>query len=190
MSVTIKFTDSMHALLDWFEEQPCSCATIGHMNDEIEYSRETIRQNLQLLCAAGHAEVRHEPTGEYRLIEDPRDDELRGDGAGTIAPEADPIDDGTIERALAGWEPGTPGSDRERRLASARRMLEWLREQPEGRQCKEIEMAIGDELVLDSQKDFGSWWDRIGYEATRRARDAGIVELEGTDYKWIGDRGQ
>jgi len=170
-------------------------ATKGALVDWTGYSRNTVYNRLEVLEAGGLIECVHEGTRLFELVEDPRDgedDQLRSDGVGgsAIVPEADPIDDGTIERALAGWEPGTPGSDRERRLASARRMLEWLREQPEGRQCKEIEMAIGDELVLDSQKDFGSWWDRIGYEATRRARDAGIVELEGTDYEWIGDRGQ
>jgi DNA-binding IscR family transcriptional regulator len=75
MSVAIKYTDSMHALLDWFGDQPCSCATVGHITDELAYSRETIRGNLKQLAAAEVAEVRHEPTGEYRLIEDPR----RGD---------------------------------------------------------------------------------------------------------------
>jgi len=75
MSVAIKFTDSMHALLDWFGDQPCTCATIGHITDGLEYSRETVRGNLKQLCAAEHAEVRHEPTGEYRLIRDPREDD-------------------------------------------------------------------------------------------------------------------
>jgi DNA-binding IscR family transcriptional regulator len=74
MSVAIKYTDSMHALLDWFGDQPCSCATVGHITDELEYSRETIRGNLKQLAAAEVAEVRHGPTGEYRLIDDPRED--------------------------------------------------------------------------------------------------------------------
>jgi len=74
MSVAIKYTDSMHAVLDWFRDQPCSCATIGHITAEIAYSRETVRGNLKQLAAGEYAEVRHEPTGEYRLITDPRGD--------------------------------------------------------------------------------------------------------------------
>ena len=75
MSVTIKYTDSMHALLDWFDRQPCSCATIGHITNDLEYSRETVRGNLKQLAAGEYAEVRHGPTGEYRLIEDPREED-------------------------------------------------------------------------------------------------------------------
>jgi len=78
MSMAIQYTESMHALLDWFAAQPCSCATIGHITDEVDYSRETVRSNLKQLTAAEHAEVRHAPTAEYRLIEDPRE----GDGDG------------------------------------------------------------------------------------------------------------
>lgn len=72
MSVVIQYTDSMDALLDWFAEQPCSCATIGHIANELDYSRETVRSNLKQLMAADVAEQRYKPTGEYRLIEDPR----------------------------------------------------------------------------------------------------------------------
>lgn len=82
MSVTITYTDSMHALLDWFGRQPCSCATIGHITDEVGYSRETVRANLKQLAAAEHAEARHGPTGEYRLIGDPRDGHASGGGHG------------------------------------------------------------------------------------------------------------
>lgn len=71
-AVAIDITDSMDAVLDWFAEQPCSCATIGHIAHEIDYSRETVRQNLKELMAADCAERRYKPTGEYRLIKDPR----------------------------------------------------------------------------------------------------------------------
>jgi len=63
----------MHEMLDWFAEQPCSCATVGHIADEIDRSRETVRQNLKQLMAGEYAEKRYGPTGEYRLIKDPRD---------------------------------------------------------------------------------------------------------------------
>jgi DNA-binding IclR family transcriptional regulator len=73
MEVAIQYTKSMESMLDWFAEQPCSCATIGHIAHGSDLSRETIRNNLKQLIAADYAEQRYEPTGEYRLIEDPRD---------------------------------------------------------------------------------------------------------------------
>lgn len=65
----------MDDLLDWFAEQPCSCTTVGHIEDELRWSRETIRNNLKQLMAGDYAERRYEPTGEYRLISDPREEE-------------------------------------------------------------------------------------------------------------------
>jgi len=74
MSVSLQMTPSMRALLDWFGTQPCTCATIGYVTDDTEYSRETIRQNLKELAADGSAELVHEPTALYRLRSDPRGD--------------------------------------------------------------------------------------------------------------------
>lgn len=70
----IELTQSMVDLLDWFDDQPCSCATVGHIAHEIDWSRETVRNNLKQLMAGDYAERRYKPTGEYRLIEDPRND--------------------------------------------------------------------------------------------------------------------
>jgi len=70
----IQYTDSMVDVLDWFAEQPCSCATIGHIADDIDWSRETVRNNLKQLMAGDYAEQRYQPTGEYRLVTDPRDE--------------------------------------------------------------------------------------------------------------------
>jgi len=75
---SVLMTESMARLLDWFAEQPCSCATVGHIADEIDYSRETIRGNLKQLAAAENAELRHAATASYRLIDDPRQE--AGDG--------------------------------------------------------------------------------------------------------------
>jgi hypothetical protein len=74
MSMALRLTESMIELLDWFDDQPCSCATIGHIVDEIDYSRQTVRGNLKQLAAAENAELRHAATATYRLIEDPRDE--------------------------------------------------------------------------------------------------------------------
>lgn len=68
----IDYTDSMIELLDWFDGQPCDCATVGRIAANTGRSRETVRQNLKELRAAGHVERLHAPTGEYRLLEDPR----------------------------------------------------------------------------------------------------------------------
>ena len=75
--MAIEMTESMHDLLDWFEAQPCSCATVGHIADDLDWSRETVRSNLKQLMAADCVERRYKPTGEYRLIYDPRQDSDR-----------------------------------------------------------------------------------------------------------------
>lgn len=72
VSMAIDMTESMEALLDWFAEQPCSCATVGHITNELDYSRETVRGNLKQLMGGDYAERRYKPTGEYRLVKDPR----------------------------------------------------------------------------------------------------------------------
>jgi biotin operon repressor len=72
--MSLQMTESMETVLDWFDEQPCSCATIGHMADEIDYSRETIRANMKQLAAAGNAELRHPATASYRLISHPHEE--------------------------------------------------------------------------------------------------------------------
>lgn len=72
-TVPIEITPSMAELLDWFDQQPCSCATVGHIAAGIGRSRENVRQNLKQLMAGDYAEQRYKPTGEYRLIEDPRE---------------------------------------------------------------------------------------------------------------------
>lgn len=74
-TVTIDMTPSMREMLDWFADQPCTCATVGHIANDIERSRETVRQNLKELRAGDYAERRYRPTGEYRLITDPRNEE-------------------------------------------------------------------------------------------------------------------
>jgi len=74
MNVSLQYTPSMRAVLDWFDSQPCSCATVGLITDEVQYSRETVRRNLKEIAAGGHAELVHEPTALYRLKHDPRED--------------------------------------------------------------------------------------------------------------------
>jgi len=73
--VALDYTDSMTDLLNWFDKQPCDCATIGYIAHETEWSRETVRNNSKQLMAGDYVERRYKPTGEYRLLEDPRQSE-------------------------------------------------------------------------------------------------------------------
>ena len=75
MGMGIQYTESLHEVLDWFNDEPCTCATIGQISDNTGYSRETVRKNMRELTAADCAELRHGPTALYRLIRDPRDDD-------------------------------------------------------------------------------------------------------------------
>jgi len=79
MSMGLQYTRSMRAILDWFNSERCDCATVGYITDEVDYSRETVRQGLKELAASDAAELRHEPTALYRLRYDPRDTEVADD---------------------------------------------------------------------------------------------------------------
>ena len=70
----LDYTESMNDVLDWFADQPCSCATIAHIAHGTGYSRETVRKRMKELMGADCAERRYAPTGEYMLTRDPRDD--------------------------------------------------------------------------------------------------------------------
>jgi DNA-binding IclR family transcriptional regulator len=65
----------MTDLLDWFDNRPYDCATVGLLADETGYSRETVRGNLKHLLAADCADRLHDSTGLYRLRKDPRSDD-------------------------------------------------------------------------------------------------------------------
>jgi len=79
MSMGLQYTRSMRAILDWFDSEPCNCATVGYVTDEVDYSRETVRQVLKELAASDAAELRHEPTALYQLRYDPREDSDAGE---------------------------------------------------------------------------------------------------------------
>lgn len=48
-------------------------ATKGMLVDETGYSRNTIYNRLEVLQAAGHIRVVHEPTRLFEVVTDPRD---------------------------------------------------------------------------------------------------------------------
>lgn len=59
------------ALLDVLSE---GRATKGMLVDESGYSRNTVYNRLEVLEAAGHITVVHEPTRLFELVNDPRND--------------------------------------------------------------------------------------------------------------------
>jgi len=50
-------------------------ATKGMLVDESGYSRNTVYNRLEILDAAGHIRVVHEPTRLFELVHDPREDD-------------------------------------------------------------------------------------------------------------------
>jgi len=125
---------------------------------------------------------------EGRVTEtaDDDDEELRSDGIGQIVRKDSSSD--PIAEALEGWRPGRGPDDRTERVASARQLLEWLRDQDRLIQRAEIEQEIGDDLMLDDQTEFvDGFWKCVGLPAIRRARDADLVELEGNSYLWVDE---
>jgi len=74
-------TRTDQAILDALKDSkdngdPWGIATKGRLIDETGFSRNSIYNRLQVLTEAGHVEVVHERTREYRFVSDPRD----GDG--------------------------------------------------------------------------------------------------------------
>jgi len=182
--------DPDEAILDALKD---GRATKGALIDWTGYSRNTVYHRLQVLEAAGLIECAHEGTRLFELVEDPRDsddrdDNVKSDGVGRVERTAKPQVPDLIDQAFDGWRPGYSPDDRQARLASARQLLEWLRNQDEPRQRKEIEAAIGDELMLEEHDEFvDGWWKSVGLPAIRRARELDLVELEGNSYRWVDE---
>jgi hypothetical protein len=59
-----------HAILDVLSQ---GRATKGLLVDETGYSRNTVYNRLEVLQAAGHVRLVHEPTRLFELASDPRD---------------------------------------------------------------------------------------------------------------------
>lgn len=54
---------------------PWGRATKGMLVDQTSYSRNTIYNRLEVLKAAGHVRVAHEPTRVFEYVGDPREGE-------------------------------------------------------------------------------------------------------------------
>jgi uncharacterized membrane protein len=75
-------TQAKHTVMDEDELRPADGsildvlqngrATKGMLVDETGYSRNTVYNRLEVLNAAGHVTVVHEPTRLFELVEDPR----------------------------------------------------------------------------------------------------------------------
>jgi Fe2+ or Zn2+ uptake regulation protein len=73
-------TKTDRAILDTLQEnretgEPWGIATKGRLVDETGFSRNSVYNRLQLLNEAGHIELIHEGTREFRFVSDPRQSE-------------------------------------------------------------------------------------------------------------------
>ncbi|WP_254523166.1 helix-turn-helix transcriptional regulator [Natrinema caseinilyticum] len=71
-------TRTDRAILDVLKEghggdEPWGIATKGRLVDETDFSRNSVYNRLEVLEAAGFVELIHEPTREFRFVEDPRE---------------------------------------------------------------------------------------------------------------------
>ena len=72
-------TKTEKATLDFLKQgeggsEPWGIATKGRIVDGIDFSRNSVYNALGRLEAAGHVDLLHERTREYKFISDPRDD--------------------------------------------------------------------------------------------------------------------
>lgn len=70
-------TDTDKAILDTLQQdkdsgEPWGIATKGRLVDETGYSENSIYMRLSTLKEAGHVELAHDGTREYRFVSDPR----------------------------------------------------------------------------------------------------------------------
>lgn len=65
----VDLTSADHAILTCLAEGRC---TVGYLTEKCDYSRQHIHNRLNVLVAAEYVRKRHDPTGLYELIEDPR----------------------------------------------------------------------------------------------------------------------
>ena len=72
-------TSTDKAILDVLQENretdgPWGIATKGRLVDETGFSRNSVYNRLSTLKEAGHIELLHEGTREFRFVSDPRED--------------------------------------------------------------------------------------------------------------------
>lgn len=55
-------------------DEPWGIATKGRLVDETSFSRNSVYNRLEVLQEAGHVELIHEPTREFKFVSDPREE--------------------------------------------------------------------------------------------------------------------
>jgi signal recognition particle subunit SEC65 len=154
-----------------------------------EVTSTYLGQRLQRFEEHGHV-VNLFDDGLYELVDDPLgdDDDLRGDGAGTIAPAADA--DQAIADVVQDWRPGNNLDRREQRRAAGRAALEFLRDR-EVAQAEEFKRELEPEHPVDNQSP-DTWWTKTARVCLKRAAEAGLVRLDqdNNDWHWGDDRDQ
>lgn len=71
----LKMDAMMESVLDTFVATD-GYATTGYLVDEVNSTRPTVSKRLDRLYAAGCIEYVHEPTAFWRLVDDPREEEV------------------------------------------------------------------------------------------------------------------
>ena len=67
--MTVDLTEADHDIIELLSDGRC---TVGYLADELNYSRQHIHNRLNVLLAAEYVQKRHDPTGLYELVRDPR----------------------------------------------------------------------------------------------------------------------
>lgn len=67
--MTVDLTEADHEIIGLLTAGRC---TVGYLAEELDYSRQHIHNRLNVLVAAEYVEKRHDPTGLYELVQDPR----------------------------------------------------------------------------------------------------------------------
>lgn len=69
--MSLELTEADHAIVKMLADGRC---TVGYLAEELTYSRQHIHNRLNVLLAAEYVEKRHEGTGLYELVRDPREE--------------------------------------------------------------------------------------------------------------------
>ncbi|WP_336326912.1 helix-turn-helix domain-containing protein [Halovenus sp. HT40] len=67
----VDLTEADYAILEMLAGGRC---TVGYLAEELDYSRQHVHNRLNVLVAAEYVEKRHDPTGLYELVQDPREE--------------------------------------------------------------------------------------------------------------------
>lgn len=111
-------------------------------------------------------------------------DELRSDGAGTIASTR--TVDSPIADVVQDWRPGNDLDRRKQRRHAGQAALEFLRERGVA-QAQEFRAELEAEHPVDGQSA-QTWWTQTARQCLNQAEDAGLVVQDGNEWRWVGDR--